>query len=108
MSRVFVAGLGAVSPAGWNVAAMREALERGEPLAAQPLDSRHEKPLLAHLVPNPSVRPDFLAHPRLRRASPITHYSASAALEAAAPFRRACPENARIGLISCLQSGCVN
>lgn len=107
MSRVFVAGLGAVSPAGWTVAAMREALNRGELLPAQPLEPRREKPLRAHLVPNPSVRPDFLAHPRLRRASAITHYAASAALEAAAPFRRANPENARLGLIACFQSGCV-
>src|SRR5580658_6269360 len=107
MSRIFVAGLGAVSPAGWTVASMREALDRGEPLPVQPLESRREKPLLARLVPNPVTRPDFLSHPRLRRASPITHYAASAALEAAAPFRKAHPENARLGLIICLQSGCV-
>ena len=38
MSRVFVCGLGAVSPAGWTVAAMREALDRGAPLPIQPLE----------------------------------------------------------------------
>jgi hypothetical protein len=107
MSRIFVAGIGAVSPAGWTVAAMREALDQGKPLPAQPLDARREKPLLAHLVPNPPVRPEFLAHPRLRRASPITHYSASAALEASAGLRQTCAENARFGLILCFQSGCV-
>jgi hypothetical protein len=107
MKRVFIAGLGAVSPAGWTVAAMREKLELAVPLPAQPLEPRREKPLLARAVPNPVVRPEFLSHPRLRRASPITHYTASAALEAAAPFRKACPENARLGLIVCLQSGCV-
>ena len=107
MSRIFVAGLGAVSPAGWTVAALREALDRGELIPAQLLAPPREKPLKVHAVPNPSVRPDFLAHPRLRRASAITHYAASAALEAAAPFRKACPENARLGLIACLQSGCV-
>lgn len=107
MSRIFVAGLGAVSPAGWTVAAMREVLDRGQPLPAQPLEPRREKPLLARLVPPPAMRPDFLSHPRLRRASPITHYAASAALEAAAPFRKARPDNARFGLILCLQSGCV-
>jgi hypothetical protein len=56
---------------------------------------------------NRCPRPDFLSHPRLRRASAITHYAASAALEAIAGFRRACPEHSRIGLITCLQSGCV-
>jgi hypothetical protein len=107
MSRIFVAGLGAVSPAGWTVSAMRDALDRGEPLPTQPLEQRHGKSLLARLVPNPTVRPDFLSHPRLRRASAITHYTASVALEAAAQFRKACPENNRFGIIACLQSGCV-
>jgi hypothetical protein len=107
MSQIFVAGLGAVSPAGWTVAAMREALDLAKPLPAQPLEQRKDRPLQARQVPNPATRPDFLSHPRLRRASAITHYTASAVLEAAAPFRRACPENSRLGLIVCLQSGCV-
>jgi hypothetical protein len=107
MSRIFVAGLGAVSPAGWSVSAMRDALDQGKPLPTQPLEPRHDKPLLARLVPNPSVRPDFLSHPRLRRASAITHYTASVALEAAARFQKACPEQSRLGIIACLQSGCV-
>ena len=38
MSRIFVAGLGAVSPAGWKVAALREALAQAEPLPAQSLE----------------------------------------------------------------------
>jgi len=107
MSRVFVAGLGAVSPAGWTVAAMRQALDNGEPLPTQPLEQRGDKPLLARVVPNLTVRPDFLSHPRLRRASAITHYCASAALEAIAAWRKSCPEHSRLGLIVCLQSGCV-
>jgi 3-Oxoacyl-[acyl-carrier-protein (ACP)] synthase III len=107
MSRIFVAGLGAVSPAGWTVAAMRDALDSGKPLPAQPLEPQREKPLLAHMVPNPAVRPEFLAHPRLRRASAITHYAASAALEASATLRQICPEATRFGLILCFHSGCV-
>ena len=107
MNRIFVTGLGAVSPAGWSVDAMREALNRNEPLPAQPLEPRREKPLRARLVPNPVTRPEFLSHPRLRRASAITHYTASVALEAVATFRKARPEGARLGLIVCFQSGCV-
>jgi hypothetical protein len=122
MSRIFVAGLGAVSPAGWNVAAMREVLDLGKILPAQALEPTgcaaaraadaaaqrpYHGPLLARLVPAPAVRPDFLAHPRLRRTSPITHYAASAALEAIAGIQPACLENARMGLIVCVQSGCV-
>jgi hypothetical protein len=71
MSRIFVAGLGAVSPAGWNVAALRDALGGGEPLPLQSLARPgRDKPLRARLVPDPPVRPEFLAHPRLRRLKP--------------------------------------
>jgi hypothetical protein len=133
MSRIFVAGLGAVSPAGWNVAALRAALDQGEPLPVQSLarpgwdpaacgqarehladpvqspdSSGKREPLRARLVPNPPVRPEFLAHPRLRRASPITHYTAATALEAVGGLRaQAQTQNLRLGVIVCLQSGCV-
>jgi hypothetical protein len=113
MSRIFIAGLGAVSPAGWTVAAMREALEQGKVPPPQPLGGSiagHDRTgtsLLARSVPVPTVRPEFLSHPRLRRTSPITHYAASTALEAMARIPPADLESARIGLIVCLQSGCV-
>jgi 3-oxoacyl-(acyl-carrier-protein) synthase len=109
MSRIFVAGLGAVSPAGWNVAALRDALDKGEPLPVQAMTRPGwEKPLAARLVPNPPVRPEFLAHPRLRRTSPITHYAAAAALEAVAGLRaNPATKNFRLGIVVCLQSGCV-
>lgn len=107
MSRIFVAGLGAVSPAGWTVAAMREAIDQGKALPVQPLEHRNGKSLMGHIVPSPSTRPEFLSHPRLRRASAITHCSASVALEAAARLQQTRPENTRFGLIVCLQAGCV-
>ena len=54
MSRIFVAGLGAVSPAGWNVAALREALNKSEPLPVQPLERPGgDQSLRARLVPAP-------------------------------------------------------
>jgi len=109
MSRMFVAGIGAVSPAGWNVAALRAALNLGEPLPTQPVvRPGWDKPLRARLVPNPPVRPEFLAHPRLRRTSPITHYAAAAALEALAGLRANPVAKAfRLGIVACMQSGCV-
>ena len=109
MSRVFVAGIGAVSPAGWNVAALRDALDKGESLPVQTLARPGwDKPLRARLVPNPATRPEFLAHPRLRRTSPITHYAAAAALEAVAGLRKnPAAKNFRLGIVVCLQSGCV-
>jgi 3-oxoacyl-(acyl-carrier-protein) synthase len=108
VSRIVVAGLGAVSPAGWNVAALREALAKGEPLPVQSIERPGwPKPLRARLVPNPAVRPEFLAHPRLRRTSPVTHYAAAAALEATAGLRASPEVKRRVGLIVCLQAGCV-
>ena len=109
MSRIFVTGLGAVSPAGWQVAALREALRKDEPLPVQTLERPGwEKPLRTRLIPNPTPRPEFLAHPRLRRASPITHYVVAAALEATAALRVNRAAGLRLGLVVCLQSGCVN
>jgi hypothetical protein len=109
MSRVFVAGMGAVSPAGWTVADLRAALDQGQPLPIQPVvRPGREKPMQSREVPNPSARPDFMAHPRLRRTSPITHYAAAVALEAVANLRASRNGSSRLGLVVCLQSGCVN
>lgn len=108
MSRIYISGWGAVSPAGWSAAAMIAALERGEPIPEQPLERPGwSRPLRARQTPPPAGRLPFAAHPRLRRASPITHYAASAALEAAAPALRQPDPRRRLGLIMCLQSGCV-
>jgi hypothetical protein len=108
MSRVFVSGLGSVSPAGWTVEALRDALAKNEPLPAQPLTRPGwQKPLKMRPVPSPAIRPSFLAHPRLRRTSPITHYAAAAALEAVKSVRISQGAYPRIGIIVCLQCGCV-
>jgi hypothetical protein len=108
MSRVFVSGLGAVSPAGWGVPALRAILAAGEPLPVQPLERPGwEQPFRARLVPEPQSRPAHLAHPRFRRASSLTHYVAAAALEALGPSSPAALHPRRLGLIVCLQSGCV-
>jgi len=108
MSRVFVSGLGAVSPAGWGVPALRAALAAGEPLPIQGIERPGwYRPLRARLVPDPSPRPAWQTHSRLRRASLLTHYVAAAAMEA---LGQNCLDPARpprLGLIVCLQSGCV-
>jgi len=105
MNRVFVIGLGAVSPAGWGVPALRAALDAGEPLPIGRIERPGwDRPLNARLVPEPSPRPAFLAHARFRRASPLTHYVAAAALEALGGVQ---PLPPRLGLVVCLQIGCV-
>jgi 3-oxoacyl-(acyl-carrier-protein) synthase len=109
MSKIYICGLGAVSPAGWGVPAMRAALDKGEPLPIQSLERPGwDRPLRARLVPAPAARPAFLTHPRLRRASAITQYAAAAALEATAPWRTGRAPASRLGVIACLQSGCVS
>lgn len=108
MNRVFVRGWGAVSPAGWGVSALRGALERNLPLPPGPISfpgSSH--PLVARTVPVPSPRPAFLAHPRLRRTSPIAQYAAAAALEALGSEGGIPASPSSLGLVLCVTSGCV-
>ncbi len=110
MSGISIRGVGVVSPAGWGVTAFREALERGEPMAAQTLERPGwSRPLKVRRVPAHASRPAFLAHPRLRRTSPISHYAVAAALEAIggdADLVKA--GRLRLGIVLCVMSGCVN
>jgi 3-oxoacyl-(acyl-carrier-protein) synthase len=108
MSRISVCGLGSVSPAGWGVEPLREALEKKAPLPIQPLmRPGWQEPLHMRPVPPPPVRLPFLAHPSLRRTSPLSHYAAAAALEAVTKVRPAGGAHPRVGIIVCLQTGCV-
>src|SRR5438046_3072633 len=107
---IFIHGLGAVSPAGWNVAAFRDALARGEPLAEKDFPRPGQaRPLRVRQTPPPSPRPAFLTHARLRRTSPVAHYAVSAALEAiGADATKSASGGLRLGTIFCAMSGCVN
>jgi len=109
MSEVYICGLGAVSPAGWGLPAMRDTLRQGLPLPIHTLERPGgDKTLRARLVPNPASRPAFLSHPRLRRTSPITHYAAAAALEATASLHSSADGKFRLGVVACLQTGCLH
>lgn len=108
MSRIFVAGRGAVSPAGWGVPALWEAVARGTSVPPQPLERPGlNRALAVRAVPMPSVRPTVLSQPRLRRATLVTQYAAAAASEALAGWDGARRGDRRLGVIGCLQSGCV-
>jgi hypothetical protein len=109
MSRIFVHGLGAVSPAGWGVPVLSAALKKGDPLPVRPLPRPGwEKPLRIRAVPPPPAPPAFLAHPRLRRASVITQSAVGAALEALGEdVGRVQNGGLRLGLVVCLMPGCV-
>ena len=107
MNRVFVQGLGAVSPAGWGVAPLLAAVERGDPL---PVTTRERpgwpRPHRVRAVPAPAVRPAFLAHPRVRRAGEISRYALAAALEAlGTEADRQVRAERRLGVIVCVMAG---
>lgn len=110
MSGIFIHGLGAVSPAGWGVPALREVLGRNEPLPVQVLDRPGwEKKLFVRLVPAPSVRPAWFAHPRLRRAGAMSQHTVTAALEALGGDAAEVQSGAlRLGIIVCTMAGGMN
>lgn len=110
MSRIFIHGYGAVSPAGWGMGPLREALAHTVPIPAKGLARPGwEKPLAVRQVPRPPTRPEFLAHARLRRTSPVTQYVVAAALEAIGADAPLVTEGGlRLGVVSCAMSGCVN
>ena len=107
MSRIFVHGIGAVSPAGWGVPALSEALKNGEPLPVQNLPRPGwEKPLCIRTVPVPSARPAFLAHPRLRRAGAMAQHTVASVLEAlGGDAARVQAGRLRLGVIVCMMAG---
>ncbi len=107
MSRVFVHGLGAVSPAGWGVPALSEAVHKGEPLPTQTVSRPGwEKPLCIRTVPPPSARPAFMAHPRLRRAGVMSQHVVAVALEAlGGDVSRVQSGELRLGVVTCMMAG---
>ncbi|HEY1719061.1 MAG TPA: beta-ketoacyl synthase N-terminal-like domain-containing protein [Verrucomicrobiae bacterium] len=110
MSRIFVHGLGAVSPAGWGVAALRDALEKQLAIPTQSLlRPGWEKTLQVRSVPPPISSPAFFAHPRLRRANSLAQFTVASALEALGENVSPVQNGAfRLGIVVCVMAGCVN
>ena len=110
MNEIFICGIGAVSPAGWGVASLREALAKGQALATRPLNQPEWPHLMsARTVPAPSPRPAFTQHARLRRTSPIAQHAVAAAVEAfGQPTVNPLNGSHRLGVVVCVMSGCVN
>lgn len=110
MSRVFVHGIGAVSPAGGGVSALCNALRQGEALPTKELARPGwENPLRVRQVPQFQSRPGWLGHPRLRRSSPITQHAVAAGIEALGDDAGSVRSGAiRLGIVLCVMSGCVN
>lgn len=109
MNRIFVGGLGAISPAGWGVAKLCAALDQREPVPVHDIARPGwKKPLPIRDVPAPETRPGFFTHPRLRRASAITQHTVAAALEALGDDVARVQSGAlRLGIVACTLSGSV-
>jgi hypothetical protein len=107
VKRVFVNGIGAVSPVGWSVEAMRNALDNGQvPANACVQRPGWTQPLACRRVPPPNPTPAIFANARLRRTTPITSFAAGAGLQAIADAK-VDPKTNRIGIILCVLAGCV-
>lgn len=112
MNRIAIAGIGAVSAAGWGVAAMMAALARGvrPPLSEISRSPKAGPPVTTPVLRVPDAPPGLPKHPRLRRVSPVSRFAAAAAVEALGPERmaRAASGELRLGVVCSLMNGCVN
>lgn len=110
MSPIFIRGIGAVSPAGWGVNVLRDAVARAEPLPKKELPRPGwAKPFQILGVPLASSRPSFMSLSRMRRTSPIAQFAVAAALEALGEDAAAVSNGSlRLGIVMCVMSGCVN
>lgn len=107
---IVVVGLGAVSPAGWGVGLLVDAVRAGQALPSAALQGLPSgPPRMWRRVPPPPVRPAFLAQPRLRRSSAISQFCVGAAMEAMAGFSSTGlgSGDRRLGLVFCTMTGSV-
>lgn len=107
MKPIVVAGTGAVSPAGWDVAALANAVAAGQPLPTQDCARPgREQPFRVRRVPQPCPQRDLLTHPRLRRADALSVFAVAAALEAVGADRAAVQSGElRLGIVFCTLAG---
>jgi hypothetical protein len=108
---ISITGIGAVSPAGWGVTALMNAIDQVDAISPSFLtrllgEVEIRTPVL-RVPAEGATTPKF---PRLRRASPISKFAAAAVVEALGDDRLAqiAAENLRVGVIFTLTNGCVN
>lgn len=114
MSRITVAGTGAVCSAGWGVPALLEAIQSGRRPAEDWLerelaDGTRVRTRVAR-VPELDDRSRLPRSPRLRRASPVGRFAAAAVHEALGGDRLAAiaAGELRVGVVCTMMNGCVN
>lgn len=108
---ISITGSGAVSAAGWGVAAMMKALAAGGKIAPSLLErSLHENLIQTPVLRVPMEGATTPKFARLRRSSPISRFAAAALAEALGEERLAdiAAGNRRVGVIFTMTNGCVN
>lgn len=114
MSRIVVLGTGVVTPAGWGVGAMMEAID-GKALPEASMIERETAD--GHMIATPVAKVPVLADrsllprsPRLRRASALGKYAAAAVYEALGVDRLEAAKagEVRVGVVCTMMNGCVN
>lgn len=114
MSRITISGTGAVSPAGWGVELLMEAIRSGVRIEPSAIERERQDGSLvssrAARVPALTDKSRLPRNPRLRRTSPVGKFMAAAAFEALGPERLAAAQagEIRVGVICSLMNGCVN
>ena len=110
MKSLAIAGMGAVSPAGWSVTDLERAVAAGSPLPNSLMDRPGWKTgLKVRRVPAPNTPVSWMKHARLRRSSPITRFATAAALEALGDrAEKVANGTLHVGIVYCVMAGCVN
>jgi 3-oxoacyl-(acyl-carrier-protein) synthase len=106
-----ITGTGAVTSAGWGVAAMMEALDSSAVIPVSWLERALGDSIVRTPVRRvPGTPVNMLKSARLRRTSPISKFAAAAAMEALGAERAAesLAGRLRVGVVFTLTNGCVN
>lgn len=106
-----ITGTGAVSPAGWGVGSLMDAILTTSEIPTAAIEREVAGKLIhtpVRRVPNEGATTPKFA--RLRRASPISKFAAAAAVEALGEARlgEIAAGKLRVGVIFTLTNGCVN
>lgn len=102
MSRVYINGWGAVSPAGWTAGDLLQP-DGGIPSGPHPADEKL-RGFRASQIPPAPARPPWASHPRLRRASTISRHLVAASTQA---LERTAPDSTTLGVLFAVFSGSV-
>lgn len=110
---LIIKGLGAVSPAGWGVESLMQALHENTTIeknhVSRPRIDGGDLVTPVYAVPSNPLPALWGRHPRMRRVSPISKFLVAAALEALGPERlELCLQGKwRVAIMFCTVNGCV-